>query len=112
MDGYGALRELAELLASNYAVNHDATSREPMGDNVAGSALLKQSVKLGETFSDTVVMHKTVGLAAHLSAAKADASKLEEKRARLKAILDAVAVMVTQRAVHPRTARCRTWRHP
>ncbi len=90
-DAYGALRAGAGLLVSSYRIEHDASSREPAGDNVAGIALLKQAVKLGETFSDAAVTHKTVGLAAHLGATKAGASALDGKAAPLRAMLDAVA---------------------
>ena len=90
-DAYGALRAGAGLLVSSYGIDHDAPSREPAGDNVAGIALLKQAVKLGETFSEAAVTHKTVGLAAHLGATKAGASALDEKAAPLQAMLDAVA---------------------
>jgi len=62
--------------------------------NVAGIALLKQAVKLGETFSDAAVKHETVGLAAHLGAAKARCSMLDEEAAPLQAMLTAVSGMV------------------
>ena len=90
-DAYGALRAGAGLLVSSYRIDHDASAREPAGDNVAGIALLKQAVKLGETFSNAAVTHKTVGFAAHLGAAQAGASALDDKAAPLKALLDAVA---------------------
>jgi type VI secretion system secreted protein VgrG len=51
-------------------------------------------VKLGEAFSKAAVTHKTVGLAAHVGAAKADASALDDKAAPLKAMLGAVSGMV------------------
>ena len=94
-DAYGALRAGAGLLVSSYRIDHDASAREPAGDNVAGIALLKQAVKLGETFSEAAVTHKTVGLAAHLGATKANASALDGKAAPLKAMLDAVAGTTT-----------------
>jgi len=93
-DDYGALRAGAGLLVSSYRIDHDAAARDPAGDNVAGIALLKQAVKLGETFSSAAVTHRTVGLAAHLGAAKANASALDDKKAPLKAMLDAVSGMV------------------
>jgi len=89
-DAYGALRAGAGLLVSSYRIDHDASEREPAGDNVAGIALLKQAVKLGETFSEAAATHKTVGLAAHLGATKAGASALDEKAAPLQAMLNAV----------------------
>ncbi|WP_082577359.1 MULTISPECIES: type VI secretion system Vgr family protein [unclassified Massilia] len=90
-DAYGALRAGAGLLVSSYRIEHDASSREPVGDNVAGIALLKQAVKLGETFSEAATTHKTVGLAAHLGATKAGTSALDAKAAPLQAMLNAVA---------------------
>ena len=94
-DAYGALRAGAGLLVSSYRIDHDASAREPAGDNVAGIALLKQAVKLGETFSEAAVTHKTVGLAAHLGATKAGASAVDAKAAPLQAMLDAVAATTT-----------------
>jgi len=93
-DDYGALRAGAGLLVSSYRIDHDAAARDPAGDNVAGIALLKQAVKLGETFSGAAVTHQTVGLAAHLGAAKANTSALDDKAAPLKAMLGAVSGMV------------------
>ena len=93
-DAYGAVRAGAGLLVSSYALAHDAGARDPAGDNAAGIALLKQAVKLGESFSDAAVAHRTVGLAAHLGAAKANASVLDDKAAPLQAMLTAVSGMV------------------
>ena len=93
-DAHGALRANAGLLVTSYGINHGASEREPAGDNVAGIALLKQAVKLGETFSDAAVKHETVGLAAHLGAAKDRSSILDSKAAPLQAMLTAVSGMV------------------
>ena len=93
-DAYGALRANAGLLVSSYAIAHGPGEREPAGDNGAGIALLKLAVKLGVTFSDAAVKHETVGLAAHLGAAKARSSVLDEKAAPLQAMLTAVSGMV------------------
>lgn len=93
-DAHGALRANAGLLVSSYGINHGASEREPAGDNVAGIALLKQAVKLGETFSDAAIKHETVGLAAHLGAAKDGTSVLDPKAAPLQAMLTAVSSMV------------------
>jgi type VI secretion system VgrG family protein len=90
-DDYGALRAGAGLLVSSYRIDHDGAARDPAGDNVAGIALLKQAVKLGETFSDAALTHKTVGLAAHLGATQAGASALDPKAPPLTAMLNAVA---------------------
>ena len=61
--------------------------REPAGDNTAGIAMLKQAVKLAETFSDAAVKHQTVGMAAHLGARKPKASLLDAREAPLQALL-------------------------
>ncbi|MTV56521.1 type VI secretion system Vgr family protein, partial [Pseudoduganella buxea] len=62
-DAYGAVRGGAGLLVSSYKVAHGATNRDPAGDNAAGIALMKQAVKLGETFSEAAKTHQTVALA-------------------------------------------------
>ena len=98
-DAYGALRAQAGLLVSSYRIAHGPGEREPAGDNVAGIALLKQAVKLGESFSEAAVKHETVGLAAHLGAAKANSSVLDEKAAPLQAMLTAVSGMVGAESV-------------
>ncbi|TFW13650.1 type VI secretion system Vgr family protein [Duganella callida] len=93
-DAYGAVRAGAGLLVSSYKINHSADAREPAGDNTAGIAMLKQAVKIAETFSEAAKTHQTVALAGHIGAAKANASKLDEKAAPLQAMLNAVSGMV------------------
>lgn len=93
-DAYGAVRAGAGLLVTSYKITHGASQREPAGDNTAGIAMLKQAVKLGETFSDVAVKNRTVGLASHMGAHKANASALDEKEAPLKSLLTAVSGMV------------------
>ncbi|MFK3736613.1 type VI secretion system Vgr family protein [Massilia sp. TN1-12] len=93
-DAYGAVRAGAGLLVTSYGIGHAAQERDPAGDNAAGIALLKQAVKLGETFDAAAVAHKTVGLAAHAGAHKAGASKLDDKAAPLAAMLASVSGMV------------------
>ncbi|OFA03683.1 heterokaryon incompatibility protein Het-C [Duganella sp. HH101] len=93
-DAYGALRAGGGLLVSSYKIDHSASEREPMGDNTAGIALLKQAVQLGQTFSEAAKTHETVALATHIGAAKADASVMDDKSAPLKAMLTAVSGMV------------------
>jgi len=85
-DAYGAVRAGAGLLVSSYKINH--------GADAAGIALLKQAVKLGETFSEASKTHETVALAGHIGAAKANASTLDPKAAPLQAMLKAVSGMV------------------
>ena len=93
-DAYGAVRAGAGLMISSYKVSHDAGSRDPAGDNAPGIAMLKQAAMLGETFSKAATTHKTVALAAHEGAAKANESALDDKAAPLKAMLKTVSGMV------------------
>jgi uncharacterized protein involved in type VI secretion and phage assembly len=93
-DAYGAVRGGAGLLITSYKLNHNAQARDPAGDNAAGIALLKQAVKLGETFNEAAKTHETVALAGHIGAAKANASVLDDSVAPLKAMLTAVSGMV------------------
>ncbi|MES2017625.1 MAG: type VI secretion system Vgr family protein [Pseudomonadota bacterium] len=93
-DAYGAVRAGAGLLISSYRINHGAARRDPAGDNAAGIALLKQALKLGETFSAAAIAHQSVALAAHAGAVKANHSALDDKAAPLKAMLAAVSGMV------------------
>ncbi|XLZ69536.1 type VI secretion system Vgr family protein [Massilia sp. SR12] len=93
-DAYGAVRAGAGLLVSSYKAAHSAAQRDPAGDNAAGIAMLKQAVKLGETFSDAAVKHGTIGLASHMGARKPKASVLDEKEAPLQSLLTAVSGMV------------------
>lgn len=90
-DAYGVVRAGAGLLVSSYGITHQADSREPMGDNGAVIAMLKQAVTLGETFNDAAVTHQTVALAAHQGASKAKHSVLDGSAAPLKAMLAAAS---------------------
>ena len=94
-DAYGAVRAGAGLLISSYAITHNASARDAAGDNAPGIAMLKQAAKLGETFSGAAVTHKTVALASHAGAAKANASVIDGKLAPLKSLLGAVSGMVS-----------------
>lgn len=98
-DAYGAVRAGAGLLVSSYGIDHGADTREPAGDNTAGIALLKQAVKLGETFDQAAKTHQTVGLAVHEGVNKANASALDGKAAPLQAMLTAVSGMVDAQGV-------------
>ena len=93
-DAYGAVRAGRGLLVSSYKIDHSAAQREPAGENAAGIALLGAATKLAESFSAAAVTHQTVGLGAHLGAAKANAGVLDEKAAPLTALLTAVSGMV------------------
>ncbi len=85
-DAYGSARAGAGLLVSSYRINHSSAARDPVGDNAAGVALVKQAVALADAFSSAAKTHQTVGLAAHLGAAKADECVLDAKAAPLKAM--------------------------
>ncbi len=89
-DAYGAIRGGAGLLVSSYALPHSASQRGLAGDNVPGIAMLKQAVKLGETFHEAATKHQTVGLAAHTGTGS---SKDEEPP--LKQLLTSVSGMVS-----------------
>lgn len=93
-DAYGAVRAGVGLLVSSYTITHSAATRDPAGENAAGVALLRQAAKMAETFSGAAVTHQTAALAAHVGAAKANASALDEKAAPLKAMLTSVSGMV------------------
>ncbi|CAN7642431.1 type VI secretion system Vgr family protein [Pseudoduganella sp. LjRoot289] len=93
-DAYGVVRAGAGLLVSSYKIAHAAGAREPVGDNGAGIALLKQAVKIAETFSDAAKKHETVALAGHTGPKKAASSVLDDKAAPLAAMLTAVSGMV------------------
>ncbi|NRR33414.1 type VI secretion system tip protein VgrG [Oxalobacteraceae bacterium] len=93
-DAYGAVRAGAGLLVSSYALQHGAAARDPAGDNAPGIALVKQAVKLAETFSGAAATHQTVALATHVGADKATASALDDGSAPLKAMLASVSGMV------------------
>ena len=97
-DAYGAVRAGAGLLITSYTISHNANARDASGDNAPAIAMLKQAAKLGETFSGAAVTHKTVALAAHIGAAKADASVMDIKRAPLQSLLTAVSGMVSSDA--------------
>ena len=93
-DAYGAVRAGAGLLISSYKINHMATRRDPVGDNSAGIAMLKQAVTLGATLSDAAETHKTVELASHVGPVEANQCAIDDKAAPLKALLTAVSGMV------------------
>lgn len=94
-DAYGSVRAGGGLLVSSYSMRHTAGTRDPAGDNVAGVALMKQAVKLGETFSKAAVAHQTVALASHIGAGSASSSKLNPAAAPLAAMLTSVSGMLS-----------------
>lgn len=86
-DAYGAVRAGAGLLISSYKASHGAAARDAAGENRAGIAMLEQAAALAQTFNEAAVTHQTVGLAAYLGAAQANASVLDDKAAPLDAML-------------------------
>jgi type VI secretion system secreted protein VgrG len=92
-DAYGAVRAGAGLLISSYKISHSSAVREAAGENAAGNALLKQAMKLAESFSAAAKTHETVGLAGHLGATKAATSAIDDEAAPLKALWTASAGM-------------------
>ncbi|OEZ50426.1 hypothetical protein JAB1_15410 [Janthinobacterium sp. MP5059B] len=95
-DAYGAVRARAGLLVTSYLLGHDASQRDPAGDNAGGIALLKQAVMLGDTFSAAAKTHETVAYASHVGVTAPNASELDEQAAPLKAVQASVAGMHEQ----------------
>jgi uncharacterized protein (DUF2345 family) len=98
-DAYGAVRAGAGLLVSSYAISHAAASREAAGENAAGNALLKQAMKLAESFSSAATTHETVAYASHLGATKSGISLIDDKAAPLKALWTASSGMLSGKSV-------------
>ena len=95
-EAYGSVRAGAGLLITSYKTSHNAGTRDPVGDNAPGIAILKQATQLCGTFSKAANEHKTVALAADAGAAMPNESKLDEKSAPLKAMMTAVSGMVAK----------------
>lgn len=93
-DAYGAVRAGAGLLLSSYAIEHAPGAREPVGDNAAGIALIKQAVQLGASFSKAAATHRAVAYASHAGAARPDNSLLDQDAAPLTALQIALSGMV------------------
>jgi uncharacterized protein (DUF2345 family) len=93
------VRAATGLLVTSYKITYGADAREPTGDNVAGIALVKQAVKLGETFSAAATTHQTVAFASHLGASRPGSSKLDDNDAPLPAMLTAVSGMLSGESV-------------
>jgi type VI secretion system secreted protein VgrG len=62
-DAYGALRAGAGWLISSEGIQHQASERDPSGDNTAGMAHLKQVVHMAKQLQQAASTHQTVGLA-------------------------------------------------
>ncbi len=94
-DAYGAIRAGKGLLLSTFGIVHNATTRDPAGDNVAGIAHLKQAASLAEHFSHAATSHKTVALAGHTGTLQANASAIDDTAAPVQALLKAASGMVS-----------------
>jgi uncharacterized protein involved in type VI secretion and phage assembly/uncharacterized protein (DUF2345 family) len=100
-DAYGALRASKGLLISSYASpqTSPAETAQPIGDNAAGMALLKQISTLSQTFDGAAGTHKTVKLASHNGAIKTNTSHIDDQHAPLKALHTAASGMVSSESV-------------
>ncbi|WP_323144093.1 type VI secretion system Vgr family protein [Massilia phyllosphaerae] len=85
-DAYGAVRAGKGLLVSSYSISHNALTHDPAAENASGVSLLDQASELIRTLHGTAQVHQTVGLAAHIGAAKLNASVVDDQAAPLKAI--------------------------
>jgi len=99
-DAYGAVRAGAGLLISSYDITHNAARRDPAGENAAGMTMMKQAVTLAQSFNSAASTHQTVGLAAHLGAAKVNTSALDDEAAPLAAILKTLSGQVDKNSLH------------
>jgi hypothetical protein len=99
-DAYGAVRAGAGLLISSYKISHNTAGRDPVGDNVAGIAMLKQAITIAEQFSKAAETHRTVALSSHLGIKK-------DAVAPLKAMFTAVAGMVSDASIETAHADAR-----
>ncbi|HSI57035.1 MAG TPA: type VI secretion system Vgr family protein, partial [Ideonella sp.] len=89
-DAYGALRGARGVLIATYVPK----AAEPAGDNVAGTALLKQAAQLTDSFSQAARTHETTQLAGSLGSIKPNQSVLSDREAPMKALLTAASGMV------------------
>jgi type VI secretion system secreted protein VgrG len=98
-DAYGSVRAGAGLLISSYKINHAAASREAAGESAAGNSMLKQAMKLAESFNSAAKTHETVAYASHLGATQPDTCSIDDKTAPLKALWATSAGMVSKKNV-------------
>ena len=98
-DAYGAVRAGAGLMFSTYGLNHNASSRDPAGDNSAALALLKQATLLSRAFSEAASTHQSVKLASHEGSLKSQASAIDERAAPIAALLKASATQVSSQSL-------------
>jgi type VI secretion system secreted protein VgrG len=97
---YGSVRAGLGLLISSYKINHSAGSRAPAGENASGNSLLKQAMKVAESFSSAAKTHETVGYASHLGSTKSNASALDDKAAPMKALWTMSSGMLSKENVN------------
>lgn len=90
-DAYGAIRGERGVLLSSYPLADGA----PAGEFTAGNALLKQSTRLGTSYSQVATTHNTSALAAHLGATTANQSVIDDQRSPLAALLKTAQGQVT-----------------
>ena len=98
-DAYGAIRAGAGLMFTTYTLHHQATQRDPAGDNSAALALLKQATLLSRTFSEAASTHQTVALASHVGTVKAGASAIDDQAAPLAALYKSSATQVSHHSL-------------
>jgi type VI secretion system secreted protein VgrG len=98
-DMYGVVRAGAGLLVSSYKIEHSTARRDAVDGNSPGVAMLKQALKLTQSFHMAASAHQTVGLAAHLGATKANASTLDNKAAPLAAMVLAISGQVDKNSL-------------
>jgi len=98
-DAYGAVRAGSGLMFTTYAIGHNASQRDPAGDNSAALALLKQAKTLAQSFSQAAGTHASVRLASHEGSLKANASAIDEQAAPIAALLKASATQVSSQSL-------------
>lgn len=98
-DAYGAVRAGAGLMFTTYGLAHNASGRDPAGDNSAALALLKQAKTLAQSFSSAAATHQTVTLASHVGTVKGNASAIDDKAAPLAALYKSSATQVSHQSL-------------
>jgi len=98
-DAYGAVRAGSGLMLTTYGIAHNASSRDPAGDNSAALALLKQANTLAQSFSQAASTHQTVKLASHEGSLKAKASSIDDKAAPIAALLKSSGTQVSSQSL-------------
>ncbi|MET0858201.1 MAG: type VI secretion system Vgr family protein, partial [Telluria sp.] len=96
---YGAVRAGAGLLISSYKISHSASSREGAGENSEANSMLKQALKMADSFSAAARTHATVAYGSHLGATKQNTSAVDDKAAPLEALWTMSAGMLSKDSV-------------